>query len=144
FRWSKTPSTFPDYYADLPGARTSGGRTLNPSVFDARILGDWYDFIQVAGNAPFVAKFEDFGISSRPRASLKDLLKNWWMALKGIFYRVYLREPVTMGLSLTAQLLSICRSHGNVRLYTQTRLVKLVLENGAITGAILSKAGSEI
>lgn len=144
FRWSQTPSTFPDYYSDLPGAKTSGGRTLNPSVFDARILGDWYDFIQVADNAPFVAKFEDLGISSRPRASLKDLLKNWWMALKGIFYRVYLREPVTMGLSLTAQLLSICRSHGNVRLYTQTRLVKLVPENGAIIGAILSKAGSEI
>ncbi|KAK4067203.1 hypothetical protein Purlil1_13912 [Purpureocillium lilacinum] len=144
FRWSQSPSKFPDYHPNLPGAQPSGGRTLNPSVFDAMSLGDWCGHLKTPGDTPFVTKFEDLRIITRPRASLQDILKNWWIRLKEKWYRFSLHTPVSMGLSLTAQLLHICHSHGNVRLYTKTRLVKLVIKNGTVAGAILDQAGSEV
>lgn len=144
FKWSKRVSTFPDYYPKLQGVLPSGGRTLDPALFDVGSLGEWCSYLAPSEGSLLVFRFQDLRVLTRPYASLRDFLEVCWMALKAKFYDLYCRSPVSMGGSLVAQLLNICRKHGNVRVYKETSLVKLVTENGVVTGGVLRQGGSDI
>lgn len=142
FHWKV--SAFPDYHPKLEGALPAGGRTLDPAVFDAKSLGDWCGFLRLFRDSPLIAKFEDFGILTRPRASVGSLLRCWWMGLLGKLYNLLYGAPVGMGSSLVAQLLNICRKRGNVRIHKEMSLVKLITENGVVTGGVVRHGGSDV
>jgi succinate dehydrogenase/fumarate reductase flavoprotein subunit len=149
FRFSSKTSTYPDYQPDLPGALAGGGRTLDPDVFDAGVLGDWTDhmapFLGFAKTMPtIVPRFQDFRVLTRPRASILDALTVAWMRLKTWVVRRLRQAPVSMGLSLIAQLLDVCRRRRNVRVWRGTALVRLVVSSaGAVTGAVVRRTGDD-
>ena len=144
FRWSKEASKFPDYHPRLQGSRPLGGRTLNPAVVDAGALGEWCSLVKPPKGLPLVAKFEDLRILTRPFASMRDFLQCCWMAIRGKVYYLLNRAPVSMGRSLVAQLLKICQKHGNVRVWTNSKLLELKIQDGIVIGAVLHRDGTTV
>ncbi|KAH7183963.1 FAD binding domain-containing protein [Fusarium oxysporum] len=117
FRWMAKPSQFPDYHPHIEGA-VHHGRTLDPAVFDAASLD----------GAPVIPRFEDF----RCRAEVSALPKG-------------MSRPVSMGRSLIAQLLKVCKEHDNVEIWTRWELSELLLSgrDGGVIGARVQRRGSE-
>jgi 3-oxosteroid 1-dehydrogenase len=53
------------------------------------------------------------------------------------------RKPVTMGKSLVAQLMLLVKNNG-LKIWLQTPLVRLILEDGKAVGAVVNRDGKEI
>ncbi|KAJ3453514.1 hypothetical protein MRS44_017761 [Fusarium solani] len=139
FRWMKARSSFPDHQPELDGALPAGGRTLDPAIFDIESLGSLGEYLSHEGEVPLVFRFEDFRILTRPFASLQDFLKIGRMRLRSLLCSLYFKRPASMGRSLVGQLLSICRDNGSIDIYTETELVGLWHEDGAVVGVSLKK-----
>ncbi|KAI8648786.1 FAD-binding-2 domain-containing protein [Fusarium keratoplasticum] len=139
FRWMKARPSFPDHQPELDGALPAGGRTLDPAIFDIESLGSLGEYLSHEGEVPLVFRFEDFRILTRPFASLQDFLKISRMRLRSWLCSLYFKRPASMGRSLVGQLLSICRDNGSIDIYTETELVGLWHEDGAVVGVSLEK-----
>lgn len=144
FQWSLDVSKFPDYHPRLPGALQNGGRTLNPAIFDAAALKSWKDYLTIPTTSPQISKFEDLRVLTRPLASLRDIWSICWMAIKSAYIAFVCHSPVSMGSSLIAQLLNICRRQGNVRVRTETQLLELLIDEGKVIGGTLEADGTRL
>lgn len=140
FRWRSDPSQFPDYHPHFPGALVGGGRTLDPATFDAASLGSWKKYLELPKTSILVSRFEDFRTLTRPLASPWTFLKYCGLRLKSASLGLFYGLPTTMGMSLTAQLLDICR-HQDVKICNSTRLIELITDRGKVVGGILETQG---
>jgi succinate dehydrogenase/fumarate reductase flavoprotein subunit len=132
----------PDYKKE-PGA-AYGGRALGAEPFDGRKLGA--DFARVRPPRPeflvlggmMVGK-SDIPSLLHPLSSLKDLMHAAHLLARHAMDR--LRYPrgtrLIMGNALVARLLTSLRRH-NVPVRFDTRLTELLLEDGRVTGAIVT------
>ncbi|KAI9148338.1 3-ketosteroid 1-dehydrogenase helE [Paramyrothecium foliicola] len=142
FRWLSTK--YPDYRPKSPGALAAGGRTIVPATFDARNIGEWYQYFEPAPGMPLIFKFDDLRTITRPLASFRDWLVLRLWDLKAKFYRFIYRDPVAMGRSMVAQFLGICNKHKNVRVFNNTTPERLLVEDGAVIGAVLRRNGQDV
>ncbi|KAF5962907.1 3-oxosteroid 1-dehydrogenase [Fusarium bulbicola] len=137
FRWMAKPSQLPDYHPDIQGA-VHHGRTLDPAVFDATSLGHYQRYLPKPDGAPVIPRFEDFRILTRLRPSGQHPSEVSALP-KGM------SRPVSMGRSLIAQLLKVCKDHDNVEVWTGWELAELLLSehDGGVIGARVQRRGSE-
>jgi 3-oxosteroid 1-dehydrogenase len=49
---------FPDYHPEHPGGKPRGGRSLDPSLFSFRELGEWADRVAVPARSPYLSLVE--------------------------------------------------------------------------------------
>lgn len=138
FRWCSRPSRFPDYHPEVPGALPCGGRTLDPAKFDANELGGWKRYLEIP-TPPLVSKFEELRYLTQPMASTFSFMKYCYLTLKAWCIGHRRVSPLAMGCSLVAQLLNMCRRHGNVKILTSTRLTELVTDGDRVIGGVLER-----
>ncbi|KAL3587977.1 hypothetical protein FPOAC2_13876 [Fusarium poae] len=137
FRWMARPSQFPDYHPYVDGA-VEHGRTLDPAVFDAASLGHYQKYLPKPDGAPVVPRFEDFRVLTRLRSS-RPCPAEASALPKGMV------RPMSMGRSLIAQLLKVCKEHDNVEIWTGWELSELLLSDhdGGVVGARVHRGGGE-
>ncbi|SCV61404.1 uncharacterized protein FFFS_15974 [Fusarium fujikuroi] len=121
FRWMDTPSKFPDYHPHMEGA-VAYGRTLDPDVFDAASMEGWVKYLQVQENVPVISRFEHLCVLTRPPFSTGCAIKNMAPIQD-------MERPMSMGQSLIAQLLKICKEHNNVTIWTRCELQGLLVSD---------------
>lgn len=138
-------SSIPDYRPELPGAMLQGGRTIDPSIFDAASLGPWYAHLSCAPKgSPVVFRYQDFRFLTRPCASLRDFVTVSWLAVKSKVVNIVKTAPVSMGCSLVAQLLSIALKQDNVHIYREAELVEFIMDGDAVVGGIVQYGDSRV
>lgn len=126
-----------DYHPELPGAR-SGGRPVEPEIFDGRQLGQTFDLLR-----PTIAEFMVFGGMMVSKADI-DLLLQARKTRAGFRHAIqlgarYLRDRIrfsrgtrlTMGNALCASLLQECLLKGvALTLNTDIQSVRSVGDHG--------------
>lgn len=134
--------TYPDYYPDLPGA-TTGGRVLEPVLFDARQLGKNFALLR-----PPLPEFTLFGGMMVPRADLahfRNAGRSWRATLRvgrlvGAYAWQRLRHErgtsLVLGNALAARLLESVLRLG-VSLAPGTSVGRLLVEDGRVCGVVV-------
>ncbi|MCZ6829850.1 MAG: FAD-binding protein [Gammaproteobacteria bacterium] len=141
-------TTYMDYYPELPGAKR-GGRSLDPEPFSARRLRGLADLQRRSKQGDVLR----FSVTAREGRALVNF--NWksWLFLIKRLVLFYLDIPsrlqgrpdnrMTLGRSLGGQLrYAVMRR--NIPLWLNTRLLELVVSDGAVTGAVVEKEGTKM
>ncbi|MFF7310268.1 3-oxosteroid 1-dehydrogenase [Streptomyces sp. NPDC008137] len=139
FRWMEGYS---DYYPELPGGLPNG-RSIEPDQLDGRILGPELarlnpPYMDVpAGMVVFSADYKWVTLAAvnakGAAVAAQCLARGTAAALRG-------EKPLTMGQSLAAGLRAGLRLAG-VPVWLDTPLTDLHVENGAVTGAVVTRDG---
>ncbi|KAM5347289.1 hypothetical protein ACJ41O_010294 [Fusarium nematophilum] len=140
-QWHFTPN-YPDYYPDLPGARATGGRTLEAEFFDLRKLKDWQDW--VLARDQFVPPIHIYQSTRLTKAmsSAGDFLYAARLMLPILVKRAFGRREVGLGHALVAQLLYLNKNHQR-EIWRDSPLVSLIQDtNGAVIGAKVARDGA--
>ncbi|KAJ9413631.1 FAD binding domain-containing protein [Fusarium oxysporum] len=125
FRWMAKPSQFPDYHPHIEGA-VHHGRTLDPREIPSKTRWRTRD--------PPIR-----GLSSLDKAAFLGAVScRSFGSSKGM------SRPVSMGRSLIAQLLKVCKEHDNVEIWTGWELSELLLSghDDGVIGAKVQRRGS--
>lgn len=140
FRWMEGYS---DYYPELPGG-LSNGRSIEPDYLDGNLLGAELarlnpPYLPVpAGMVVFSADYKWLALSAvnvrGAAVAAECLARGTAAALRG-------EKPLTMGQSLAAGLRAGLMS-ANVPVWLNTPLQDLVLDNGRVTGVLVSRNGT--
>ncbi|MGI5427786.1 3-oxosteroid 1-dehydrogenase [Streptomyces sp. CA-179760] len=140
FRWMEGYS---DYYPELPGGLPNG-RSIEPDQLDGRILGPELarlnpPYMDVpAGMVVFSADYKWVTLAAvnakGAAVAAQCLARGTAAALRG-------EKPLTMGQSLAAGLRAGLRSAG-VPVWLNTPLTDLHVENGTVTGAVVTRDGA--
>jgi succinate dehydrogenase/fumarate reductase flavoprotein subunit len=120
-----TAMAYPDTFAETDGGRASG-RHLEAAPLKVGELGPWHELVWPMPYPPVLTNDEVFGGGIHGGGSLPYPLLQARMEA----------DEVTMGLALVVGLLHGCRAAG-VDLVRGARLAKLVMESGAVTGAVV-------
>ncbi|PVH76964.1 fumarate reductase/succinate dehydrogenase flavo protein [Cadophora sp. DSE1049] len=138
FRWVHSTG-YPDYYVERDGGAV--GRTIEGTVFDLKNLGDWEDFmlIRKAAGAFAMHTFEYRFVVN---------FKRTWEAfgafliviLRTIFWKFWGCLPVTLGMSLVAQLLLLVKLRG-IEVRRDCPMIKLHVDDGKVAGVVVKKDG---
>jgi 3-oxosteroid 1-dehydrogenase len=132
---------YSDYYPDVRGGK-AGGRSIEAGVFDSGRLGEWRELLNVNPSIPaFTPPMYTYEAARVVRAmsTISGFAKaaevvGW----RGVRQMVLGRKPVTMGTSLTAQLLWLCLKN-DVTTWTNASLQELVMEGGKAVGAVVGR-----
>ncbi|MEW2402846.1 3-oxosteroid 1-dehydrogenase [Streptomyces sp. NPDC046862] len=140
FRWMEGYS---DYYPELPGGLAQG-RSVEPDQLDGNILGAELarlnpSYMTVpAGMVVFSADYKWLVLSA---VSAKGLSVATECLARGTKAALLGQKPLTMGQSLAAGLRAGLLSAG-VPVWLNTPLTDLHMENGSVTGAVVSRDGA--
>lgn len=135
---------YSDYYPNHEGGNAEG-RSIEPTPFDARELGDWHDKIM-----PGMAKSIGLAVKTNEMRSLQYF--NRAPRPFAIAGRVWLRttlarlrgqELLTNGASLIAQLVKALLRH-KVPIWTAASLEELIVEDGRVVGVRVSRDGTGV
>jgi succinate dehydrogenase/fumarate reductase flavoprotein subunit len=136
---------YPDYFPASPGGKTSG-RTVEPGMFDANLLGPWKEKLNYNPVRP------PFPVYSYELSKLVRAQVSWegrFTAVKVFGLRQWPqqtflgRAPCTLGVSMISQLLYL-NIQQEVPIWTETPLKELVTEDGRVTGAIIERKGKQV
>ncbi|WP_051803934.1 3-oxosteroid 1-dehydrogenase [Streptomyces sp. NRRL S-474] len=140
FRWMEGYS---DYYPELPGGLPNG-RSIEPDQLDGRVLGPELarlnpPYMDVpAGMVVFSADYKWIALAAvnakGAAVAAQCLARGTAAALRG-------EKPLTMGQALAAGLRAGLRSAG-VPVWLNTPLTDLHVENGRVTGAVVTRDGT--
>ncbi|MFH9889073.1 3-oxosteroid 1-dehydrogenase [Streptomyces luteogriseus] len=140
FRWMEGYS---DYYPELPGGLPNG-RSIEPDQFDGNLLGDELAHLNPpymdvpAGMVVFSADYKWVAlaaVNARGAAVAAQCLA------RGVKAAALGQKPLTMGQALAAGLRAGLRSAG-VPLWLNSPLTDLHVENGTVTGAVVTRDGA--
>ncbi|MEV6478456.1 3-oxosteroid 1-dehydrogenase [Streptomyces sp. NPDC051576] len=140
FRWMEGYS---DYYPELPGG-LPGGRSIEPDQFDGNILGAELAHLNPpylavpTGMVVFSADYKWLALSA---VSVKGAAVATECLSRGTKAALLGQKPLTMGQSLAAGLRAGLLS-AQVPVWLNTPLTDLYLEGGAVTGAVVTRAGA--
>ncbi|MFJ9901864.1 3-oxosteroid 1-dehydrogenase [Streptomyces sp. NPDC101152] len=140
FRWMEGYS---DYYPELPGGLPNG-RSVEPDQLDGNILGAELahlnpPYMQVpAGMVVFSADYKWLALAA---VSVKGAAVAAECLARGTTAATLGQKPLTMGQSLAAGLRKGLMDAG-VPVWLGTPLTDLYVENGAVTGAVVTKNGT--
>ncbi|PKX97848.1 3-ketosteroid 1-dehydrogenase helE [Aspergillus novofumigatus IBT 16806] len=147
FAWRLSPGC-PDYYPHAHGALPTGGRSIEPDVFDARRLelGEkWTEAIRQRPGRSLPLFTYEASSATRMGSSWRDVGAVLRVLLRSIYLsRVRGQIPVTMGKSLVAQLLWLHTQLGQGPVLTDTALRQLIATpEGAVLGARVATPDGE-
>ncbi|MFJ4818853.1 3-oxosteroid 1-dehydrogenase [Streptomyces sp. NPDC088801] len=140
FRWMEGYS---DYYPELPGGLPNG-RSIEPDQFDGNLLGAELAHLNPpymdvpAGMVVFSADYKWVAlaaVNARGTAVAAQCLA------RGVKAATLGQKPLTMGQALAAGLRAGLRSAG-VPVWLNTPLTDLHVENGTVTGAVVTRDGA--
>jgi 3-oxosteroid 1-dehydrogenase len=140
FRWMEGYS---DYYPELPGGLPNG-RSIEPDQLDGNLLGDELAHLNPpymdvpAGMVVFSADYKWVAlaaVNARGAAVAAQCLA------RGTKAATLGQKPLTMGQALAAGLRAGLRSAG-VPVWLNTPLTDLHVENGRVTGAVVTRDGA--
>ncbi|MEV6197624.1 3-oxosteroid 1-dehydrogenase [Streptomyces sp. NPDC051920] len=140
FRWMEGYS---DYYPELPGG-LPGGRSMEPDQLDGTILGAELarlnpPYMAVpAGMVVFSADYKWLTLSA---VSVKGAAVATECLARGTKAALLGQKPLTMGQSLAAGLRAGLLA-AQVPVWLNTPMSDLFLENGAVTGAVVTRDGT--
>ncbi|MFF5648596.1 3-oxosteroid 1-dehydrogenase [Streptomyces collinus] len=140
FRWMEGYS---DYYPELPGGLPNG-RSIEPDQLDGNVLGPELAHLNPpymdvpAGMVVFSADYKWVAlaaVNARGAAVAAQCLA------RGVKAATLGQKPLTMGQALAAGLRAGLRSAG-VPVWLNTPLTDLHVENGTVTGAVVTRDGT--
>jgi len=141
---------YADYYQQLPGARP-GGRSVDPLPFDARELGA--DFADMQAPHPQTRVLGLMGYTNTEGAVLLSKAPGWFSLLLRLAGEYFLDLPwrlrsrrsrrLVMGNALIGRLRKSLLER-RVPLWLNAPAVKLLVEDGAVSGALVLRAGRDI
>jgi 3-oxosteroid 1-dehydrogenase len=148
-RYLSIPYT--DYHAELPGGKAEGFRTHLPKPMDGRLLGDAVQTLRPA--SPAASLFGRINWDFTETNLLLHRPKGWSRTLLKMLARYYLDfgqrlrsskdRYLTLGNALIGGL-RIATDRAGVAIWLNAPLTELVRENGAVTGAIVSRNGNGV
>ena len=140
---------YPDYHPDHPGGAEEG-RSIHPQPFDGRKLGS--SLARLAQPMP-ESTFMGMGLNSGPD------LKHFLNATKSLRSAIFVASRILAhgrdvmvhgrgvrlvnGNALAARLLKTALDRG-IKLWSSSRAIKLLKENGRVAGAIVEKDGKAV
>ncbi len=144
-----TFANFPDYNPEAPGG-CFGGRSVEPKVFPGRKLGSALDTLRRGRTRGPVGTLTELGgivgtmTEMRQLAVIRsnpgDALKAWRVIPRGVWNRVSGAKHLASGGALIAWLRHAMDREG-IPLRLNTALVDLVVEDGAVVGAVAERQG---
>ncbi|MET7699750.1 3-oxosteroid 1-dehydrogenase [Streptomyces sp. NPDC005485] len=140
FRWMEGYS---DYYPELPGGLPNG-RSIEPDQLDGNILGAELAHLNPpylavpSGMVVFSADYKWLALSA---VSTKGLAVATECLARGTKAALLGQKPLTMGQSLAAGLRAGLLA-AQVPVWLNTPLTDLYAENGAVTGAVVTRNGA--
>jgi 3-oxosteroid 1-dehydrogenase len=139
---------YTDYYPESPGG-LPGGRSMEPVIFDATVLGD--EFARLRRPHPQSQVMGKFGISARQAQGFlaptnKDRLLLLWLFILW-FFRGFKRRNQPRDTRLHAGNALIARLRRSlmdrdVPLWLEAPCTELVIEDRVVVGAVVDKAGT--
>ncbi|MFF2101979.1 3-oxosteroid 1-dehydrogenase [Streptomyces sp. NPDC058202] len=140
FRWMEGYS---DYYPELPGG-LPGGRSMEPDQLDGNILGAELARLNpayMAVPAGMVVFSADYKWLTLAAVSAKGAAVATTCLARGTKAALLGQKPLTMGQSLAAGLRAGLLA-AQVPVWLNTPLSDLFIENGAVTGAVVTRDGA--
>ncbi|MFI5886766.1 3-oxosteroid 1-dehydrogenase [Streptomyces sp. NPDC051554] len=140
FRWMEGYS---DYYPELPGGLPNG-RSIEPDQLDGNILGTELAHLNppyLAVPSGMVVFSADYKWLDLAAVSVKGAAVATECLARGTKAALLGQKPLTMGQSLAAGLRAGLQST-QVPVWLSTPLTDLYLESGAVTGAVVTRAGT--
>ncbi|MET9903386.1 3-oxosteroid 1-dehydrogenase [Streptomyces sp. NPDC006446] len=140
FRWMEGYS---DYYPELPGG-LPGGRSMEPDQLDGNILGAELAHLNpayMAVPAGMVVFSADYKWLTLAAVSAKGAAVATECLARGTKAALLGQKPLTMGQSLAAGLRAGLLA-ARVPVWLNTPLSDLFVENGAVTGAVVTQNGA--
>ena len=122
---------YPDYHPDMPGARSGGGRSLEPDLFDLSVLGEWAGQLRFWDGSPrpvLLSETSFGGATAPPPASTVAERRE--------------RGICGMGEALVGSLLAGCLDAG-VTVRTGARARQLVVVDGRVAGVRFDTPAAE-
>jgi 3-oxosteroid 1-dehydrogenase len=134
-----------DYYPNSKGGNAAG-RSVEGVPFDAAVLGDWSDKVQpsMAKNYGFVLKTNELRSVQYFNRSPRAFAVAARVFLRTRAARLRRREVLTNGASFVGQILKalIDVGNGDPRVWTNTTMDELIVEDGRVVGARVTRGGS--
>ncbi|WP_327402094.1 3-oxosteroid 1-dehydrogenase [Streptomyces sp. NBC_01288] len=140
FRWMEGYS---DYYPELPGGLPNG-RSIEPDQLDGTILGTELAHLNppyLAVPSGMVVFSADYKWLDLAAVSVKGAAVATECLARGTKAALLGQKPLTMGQSLAAGLRAGLQS-AQVPVWLNTPLTDLYSEGGAVTGAVVTRAGT--
>ncbi|MEE1837173.1 3-oxosteroid 1-dehydrogenase [Streptomyces sp. SP17KL33] len=140
FRWMEGYS---DYYPELPGGLPNG-RSIEPDQFDGNLLGEELARLNpayLATPAGMVVFSADYKWLALTAVSAKGLAVATECLARGTKAALLGQKPLTMGQALAGGLRAGLLG-ANVPVWLNSPLTDLHLENGAVTGVVVTRNGS--
>jgi 3-oxosteroid 1-dehydrogenase len=136
-----------DYYPNSKGGNAAG-RSVEGVPFDAAALGDWSDRVQpsMAKNYGFVLRTNELRSVQYFNRSPRAFAVATRVFLRTRAARIRRREILTNGASYIGQLLKalIDAGKGDPRVWINTAMDDLIVEDGKVVGARLTRDGSTL
>lgn len=138
---------FPDYYPSLPGGHERG-RSLNVAMLDLAELGSWQKSLRgMKGSGLKVdllmATYSEAPAMTRMVTTPAGARMALRIAGRTLWARLRRRAVGAMGQAMMGQLLRAATAQ-DIELWTDTRLVELVVENGRVAGAVLERDDAQV
>lgn len=135
--------TYPDYYDDLPGGLPQG-RSLVPTPYDVKKLGDWYPHLAVYRPIiPVPLGAEEFPAVmalKRSFAGKLKALKLGWMMMRA---KLFGEQVSGTGAALQGRMLELAVA-ANLAPHTETPVQDLIVEGNRVVGVRAVKDGKPI
>lgn len=146
YKWQSSTG-YPEYFPGRPGSLEGGGRSIEPGMFDANLLGPWRALLSINPTRPPLPVFSwEVKDMVRARSSWSGRMSVATVfAARGWVPRwVMGKENVTLGVSMISQLLWLNLQAGT-SIVTGTALKELVVgEDGRVTGAVVEREGKKV
>ncbi len=141
FRWARAED-YPDYYPDRPGGRV--GRSIEGEVFDGRRLGPLLPSLRRRGDVPpLVLQTRDFALVTLALRTPAGAARMARVLARTARWRLERRAPLSAGLSLVGQLMTIAVRNG-AGVWLDSPLRELVIEDGGVTGIVVEREGCPV
>ncbi len=137
FRFSYTPG-YSDYYPELPGGSVEG-RSLESDFFDLKKLGDWKDKLNIIMPIP-LHTLDAAKVSLAFRTFSAFLHTAYVIGIRTIGSLLIGKKLAGLGGALAGQLFYLALQR-DIEVWTNSPLVELMTEDGAVTGVVVEKDG---
>ncbi|WP_144120208.1 FAD-dependent oxidoreductase [Catellatospora sichuanensis] len=135
--WADAPE-YPDYYPDRPGGMI--GRGIESEPFDVRRLGPWLETARFRGATPPVPlKTDDVWLLVRAWSTFSGFVRGAQFVFRTLWGFARGKRLHGIGAGLSAHLMAIVTRQGT-EVLLKTPLTELVVEGGAVTGAVVTDA----
>lgn len=140
---------YPDYYPEAPGGKP-GARSMEPVPFSAKKLGDDEPRLRRSAQGMVLGRIAITAVEAKTLVAFtfaSYVLFAWRVLLYflDVFWRFRTRADsrLTLGTALAGRLRVSLRDR-NVPLWLESKAEELIVEDGRVVGAIVTRAGSRL